>query len=83
MRQDRKEQLKINKMKYRAKPEVKQRIKFQMNKYNGEKVKCECGKIMNRGSLTRHKKRKEHLKWLSEQDSMNKSFDPIKPKSNT
>jgi hypothetical protein len=32
-----------------------------------EKVKCDCGCVVNRSSLSKHKKTQKHLKWLETQ----------------
>jgi hypothetical protein len=41
--------------------------KEEINKKKREKITCECGCIISRDSLTRHKKSKSHLKWLESQ----------------
>jgi hypothetical protein len=38
--------------------------KERVDKYKKEKIECDCGSIVSRTNLTRHKKSKKHLKFL-------------------
>lgn len=42
----------------------KQRIKEYKKEYGKQKITCECGCELNRGSLYRHKKSKKHIRLL-------------------
>jgi len=45
--------------------------KGKIQKYNTEKVTCECGSIVCRINLSPHKKSKKHLKIISEKEHQN------------
>jgi len=38
------------------------KLTVKEKKYKNEKIKCECGSLVNRGSIARHRKSKKHIK---------------------
>ena len=44
----------------------KQKISAYNKKHGNEKIPCECGKVLNRSSLTNQRKREMHFKLLKE-----------------
>jgi hypothetical protein len=64
-REENKEEIKVKGKKYRE--ENKEEIKEYSEKYyeeNKEKITCECGSIVTKCNLTKHKKTKKHLEYL-------------------
>lgn len=58
--------------KNREKINEKRRKKYEKNKdeinmKSSEKINCDCGSIIRRGSKSRHKKTKKHQNWLNNQ----------------
>tara|TARA_R110000803_G_C11776999_1_gene296075 strand:+ start:118 stop:555 length:438 start_codon:yes stop_codon:yes gene_type:complete len=43
----------------------KEKINKQKREYNKIKIKCECGKIVRRDSIHKHRKSQKHLKFIS------------------
>jgi len=39
--------------------------KKKKKEYNGEKITCECGAVINRSGLSRHKKSKKHIEFVN------------------
>jgi len=48
--------------------EYKEQNREQIAKKNAEKITCECGCIVSRISISRHKTSKKHLKWVESQN---------------
>ena len=68
-----KEQIKEQEKKYREehKEKIKEREKEYYIQNNKEKIKCECGSIVNKSSLIRHKKTKKHIKLMISENQKN------------
>ena len=49
----------------------KQKISDYNRKHGNARVVCECGKTMNRSSLTNHRKRNAHIRLLKEKEEKN------------
>jgi len=43
--------------------------KEKLSKQKKERVECECGSIVNRGELSRHRKSKKHINLMKEKST--------------
>ena len=76
-RDNNKEKIAERKKEYRD--NNKEKIAEQGKKYRKQKVVCECGSEVNKGSLSRHRKSKKHLQYVKEStDMLKESTDMLK-----
>jgi len=65
-REENKENIREGKKNYNL--NNKEKISAYNKRHGNAKVACSCGKIMNRSSLTNHRKRELHFKLLKEKE---------------
>jgi calcineurin-like phosphoesterase family protein len=64
-RQYRLDNLEKEKARHKA---YREKNKAQIKARNGERITCECGKEINRQSISRHKRSNKHQTWLTNQE---------------
>jgi group I intron endonuclease len=53
------------KQKYNAVPENKDKVRQQQKKWSKERITCECGKVVSKACIYRHRKRRFHQQFVS------------------
>ena len=66
-RENNKEKIKEKEKKYRE--NNKEKNKERQKEYNKEKITCECGSIICKGDLSKHKKTKKHFNLMKQKEN--------------
>ena len=52
--------------------EIYQYNKDEINESKGEKITCECGCVVRKGEISRHKKTRKHIKLMEAKEEKDK-----------